>query len=370
MNTKNFQDPERGQAGREAQSPFAPLSQTSESGQNFVETPRGLAALGTDFEGGHTNLGAQRPRAPLDSISDRGQGACDARTEPAPVGPLLDDAYLRLISSTVDDMESLRKATANRLAQLTRVGLDADGKNRGLGLDQRAPEVLTAGDLLEGVKELEADAIKTMERHLRASPLHPWIKESKGVGDKQAARLLAVVGDPYWNTLHGRPRTVSELWAYCGLAVIGGEAQRLRRGMRANWSTKAKTRAYLVAEAIVKAGVRKTDKDLDETQIDGYPVDNRHATSPLAQVYLDRRRATAERLHATPCVRCGPSGKPALPGSPWGGGHKQADALRVVSKELLKGLWIAARAVYAERGYGPAQLDEDEGGTSLAPLAA
>jgi len=44
-----------------------------------------------------------------------------------------------------------------------------------------------------------------------------------------------------------------------------------------------------------------------------------------------------------PCVRCGPSGKPALPGSDWSAGHRHADALRVTAKEILKGLWLASR---------------------------
>ena len=63
-------------------------------------------------------------------------------------------------------------------------------------------------------------------------------------------------------------------------------------------------------------------------------------------VYDARRAVTTERLHAAPCVRCGPSGKSASTGSPWSLGHQHADALRIVSKEILKDLWRAAREIH------------------------
>jgi hypothetical protein len=57
-----------------------------------------------------------------------------------------------------------------------------------------------------------------------------------------------------------------------------------------------------------------------------------------------RRKAKTEgRLHAKPCVRCGPSGSPAAEGSPWSDAHRHADALRYAGKQFLKELWIASR---------------------------
>ena len=60
------------------------------------------------------------------------------------------------------------------------------------------------------------------------------------------------------------------------------------------------------------------------------------------QVYDLRRLTTAERVHATDCPRCGPSGKPAPAGSPWSKGHQHADALRIVGKRILRDLWEAS----------------------------
>lgn len=64
--------------------------------------------------------------------------------------------------------------------------------------------------------------------------------------------------------------------------------------------------------------------------------------SPLRDVYDARRLTTIDRVHATPCVRCGPASKPAPEGSPWSLAHQHADALRIVGKELLRDLWHAA----------------------------
>ncbi len=196
------------------------------------------------------------------------------------------------------------------------------------------------------------------------------------MGEKQAARLLAAIRDPYWNDLHDRPRTVSELWAYAGyhtlpvsghagrdshtgIAADRGQlpvgqslsdthkrdadgsktghvdqsgcdapstsvhvAAKRAKGQRANWSSDAKMRAYLISESVVKAG------------------------GPWREVYDKRKAATEGRTHAAPCVRCGPSGKPALPGSEWSKGHRHADALRITSKEILKGMWTEARRLH------------------------
>lgn len=63
---------------------------------------------------------------------------------------------------------------------------------------------------------------------------------------------------------------------------------------------------------------------------------------PYRAVYETRRQTTADRTHADLCVRCGPAGRPAQPGTPWSKAHQHADALRVVGKAILRDLWLAA----------------------------
>jgi hypothetical protein len=271
----------------------------------------------------------------------------------------LADPFLALAADVLDDTEATKIANENRLRQLTRTAVDSDGEERGFGLDESHPDVANLAALVALLGQVEHQAVLQLQRKMRKHPLGPWIKSQKGVGDKQAARLLAVIGDPYWNDLHNRPRTVSELWAYSGLHVLpasqigigtqdtfaggdsspaggdssqashadhvafAGVAARRQKGTKANWSTLAKTRAYLISESMLRAGNR--------------------------EVYDKRKAATEGRLHGAPCVRCGPKGKPAQPGSPWSDGHRHADALRIQSKELLKGLWREAKRLHEEQ---------------------
>ena len=124
------------------------------------------------------------------------------------------DALLLFHADTLDGWESLRIATQNRIRTLTST------EDWGKGVPEGLPEVQVA---LEGLAELEArerGATLALQRSMRRHPLGPYVKGLKGVGDKQAARLLAAIGDPYWHGLEDRPRTVSELWAFCGYHVI------------------------------------------------------------------------------------------------------------------------------------------------------
>lgn len=285
--------------------------------------------------------------------TEDGSAATNQLTTPAS-GSLLADPFLALSADVLDDTESTKIANENRLRQLT--FSFADG---GFGLTEDHPDVWNLIKLVEALGKVEHQAVLQLQRKMRKHPLGPWVKAQKGVGDKQAARLLASIGDPYWNDLHNRPRTVSELWAYCGLHVLpashpsddsqrsaaggysisaggdsgqrlgatqpflAGVAARRQKGTKANWSTLAKTRAYLISESMLRSGNR--------------------------EVYDKRKAATEGRLHASPCVRCGPKGKPALPGSAWSDGHRHADALRIQSKELLKGLWREAKRIHEEQ---------------------
>jgi hypothetical protein len=116
---------------------------------------------------------------------------------------------LSLLAETLDDLERTRIAAENRARSLAQV-YDLEGE----------PPHVQAVALAEAIKALEHGAELQLKRALRQHPLGAWVRRSIGVGEKQGARLLAAIGDPYWNTLHDRPRTVSELWAYCGYHTL------------------------------------------------------------------------------------------------------------------------------------------------------
>jgi hypothetical protein len=208
----------------------------------------------------------------------------------------------------VDDLERVRIATDNRLRSLIQV----------YGLTMEHPDVAAVAALATQLADQERQAVRNLSRVMRAHPLGPVIGATVGVGFKQAARLLAVIGDPYWNDLHDRPRTVSELWAYCGYHVlhpgdqtatdtqfsgVAGVAPKHRKGEQANWNEKARMRTRLIAEQCI-----------------------RHRSSPYRPLYDDARVKYADK-GLTP-------------------GHEHNRALRMVAKELLKDLWCAARFIH------------------------
>lgn len=305
-------------------------------------------------------------------------------TAPKVEPPVLADPMLALLADVLDDLERTRIANENRLRQLTRIEVDADGIERGFGLTLDQLQAASVASLVAGLAAMEHQATLSLRRALRAHPLGPWIASTAGVGEKQGARLLAAIGDPYWNTLHDRPRTVSELWAYCGYHVLpvgghlicgthravaadgaqagtghtapathrrgadavvpggdtgqkggapqvtsAGVAPRRARGQRANWSTTAKMRAFLVAESCIKC-----------------------RQSPYRLVYDATRAKYSEATHAVVCVRCGPAGMPAPVGSALSDGHKHARALRAVAKQVLKDLWREAKQLHEACGVG------------------
>lgn len=270
------------------------------------------------------------------------------------------DPTLLMYSEIVDDFEEVRKANSNRLKMLTRNEPDKDGKFRGGNYSTNSPEVERLEYYVEQLKMAEDRAIKDLEAQLRRNPLYKWAQDAKGVGAKQLARLLAIIGDPFVNGRLDQRRTVSALWAYSGLAVTeDGTAPKLRRGVQANWSTRAKTRAYLIAESCVKqlcAACREAKKDpgLDHNECDalaapvesGSDVLDDHMSSDrqftgvvegctcpkYRRVYDERRQHTAKTR------------------PDWTPGHAHADAVRKVSKEVLKDLWRAARDWHMEKG--------------------
>lgn len=335
---------------------------------------------------------------------------------------LLDPA-LALAADIVDDLERVRIANQNRLRQLTRHGPDKDGRHRGFGLTDEHPDVANLTALVTGLEQLETAAVKNLQTKMRKHPLGPWVKAQRGVGDKQAARLLACIGDPYWRpqlvyededgtiirTVPAGPRTVSALWAYCGLHVLPagqvsdgirsinasgdaghdtdhgttgtpevapvGVAARRRKGVRSNWSTKAKMRTYLIAESCVKqldaacrgghvvadahtssaaaAGVtpdQRPDHCMDDVR--NYTVGASTVDSPRGS---DTQDGFAVPAPATPSVpvggcRCSPyrlvyerrRAHTATTHPEWTDGHSHQDALRIASKAILKDLWRAA----------------------------
>lgn len=220
------------------------------------------------------------------------------------------DALLLILADRLNDMEGLRKATANQLSALTR-SADIQG---GKGLSEHSKVAVSMADWLALLEKEEHKVVLQLQRALRQHPLGRWVKDTVGIGEKQGARLIAAIGDPYWNHAEGRPRRgPAELWAYCGYAP----GQKRRRGVQSNWNAEAKMRAYLCAESCIK---QTGDADGATTSNGGT-----RRRSPYRDVYDAARANWAERDTSD--------------------AHKHAHGLRCVAKAILKDLWLAARAI-------------------------
>lgn len=281
-----------------------------------------MTALPIELDRGHRRLESQTPTAAVDLLPAEPTIAAQPKGESARLAYSL----LALYADQLDDFEALRIAQQNRLRALAEYAPPAD------------PTLARIEATVDALAALEHGAELELKRALRKHPLGPWVKATVGVGEKQGARLLAAIGDPYWNTLHDRPRTISELWAYCGLHVLhlgrgpldtqppiaevdpssdpglvardarrpaAGVAARRKRGECANWSTTAKSRAYLVAVACMK-----------------------QRRSAYRKAYDDRRAHTA------------------VTHPEWTDGHSHNDALRITSKAILRDLWIESRRLH------------------------
>lgn len=288
---------------------------SASSGQGKRDTQLSSAAAGTPLDSaGHSRHDAHSMLADaVDPLHDTGLGPRDTQGGTAGVVDPLH--FVLLAADTLDDLEGARMGMNSRLFFLTR-SVDEGGK----GVPESHPVAIQLEALKAGLAALEHEAELTLKRELRKHPLHPWIKATVGIGEKQAGRLLAATGDPYVRD-DGTLRTLSQFRSYCGFGDAA--AQRLVRGQKVTWSPVARSRTWLIAEACMK-----------------------QRTSPYRAVYDAAREHYADAVHAAPCPRCGPKGKPAPEGSPLSDGHKHARGLRAVAKAVLRDLWREAKRLH------------------------
>lgn len=236
---------------------------------------------------------------------------------------------LRLYAEMFDDVQRFRIATENKI------------RSGGVSTD-------VIGATLKHYEMVEHDMKLAMQRCYRktaSTGIREWQKSELGIGEPTLAWLLGIIGDVRiaipmrWEGTgkdnrvlvadESHQRSISQLWSYCG---HGDPLRKKTKGMgqdaaMALGNPLTKVLVWKLATACLKAGVRESSTV---------------AISHYGEVYMKRRAVTQDRLHETPCIRCGPSGKPAAVGSPWSKAHQLGDALRIIGKEVLRDLWIAA----------------------------
>jgi hypothetical protein len=283
-------------------------------------------------------------------------------------------ALLTIFADALNDLESVRIATANRLNALT-----ADPPwGKGLA---GTPEAERMAGMVEALAQLEHQAELELRRTVRKHPLGPWIKRTIGVGEKQGARLLAAIGDPTWNAAADRPRRgPAELWAYCGLHVLhpdqnGSDPQACPVGVQSLSDPGQRISGDQLAPAGVgpSSPVDQRFHDTRKEGVGGGPSDAADQSLrdthiiPVGGVAPKRRRGQRSNwnaearmrvwLVAQSCIKNTNSPyrsvydarreRTAETHPEWTPGHSHNDALRIVAKAIVKDLWREARSLRA-----------------------
>ena len=224
-------------------------------------------------------------------------------------------AVITLNADIVDDIERTRIANENRLRQLT--ADEAWGK----GVDPAvAIEVQNLTAMIDNLCALEHAAVRNLERAMKNHPLGPWVNATIGIGLKTTARFLGAIGDPAMR------RGPAQLWAYCGLHTVNGEAPRKKSGQKANWNNVARMRVYLMAESCIKQSRSPYRSLYDRARVkyDGMPCD---------RDYMSKRVPGATE----------PQRIIAQVGDPLPPFMAHNRAMRLVMKAIVKDVWREAR---------------------------
>jgi hypothetical protein len=229
-----------------------------------------------------------------------------------------------VLAATLDDLEKMRIMSGNRIAAAQHAYGDA------------LPHLHEAfAPLLDAEHRAELMLKRVWRRH----PLAPWARTIPGCGEKLIARLVALTGEPslravgHWaaSGTHRRlwvvdgyeERTAAQLVAYCG---HGDPVRSVRR-------------PGMTQEELFKQGNPAAKQAAWKL---GYQF-MRTPGSPYRTVYLSARERYADKRHVRTCHRCGPPGRPALPGAPWSENHKHHAAIRNTTHLFLTDLWRESR---------------------------
>jgi hypothetical protein len=243
-----------------------------------------------------------------------------------------------------EDLQNTRIALSHRIGVMAK-----QNKKEKLWLTLSPGERAVAVAMIEDFEEakaetqrLEAMVERKLVKAMKGHPLAGFIKATPGLGLASVARLLAQIKNPSWHSAENRPRTLDELYSYCGMGVeSNGIAPHRRRGTQGHWNDEARKWIILIAERCIMADGKPTKA--------GYS----RGRSPYRDVYDEAREKYRDAVHTRPCPRCGTKrevveGKavknvPADVGTPLSDNHQHARARRYVAKRILRDLWQADR---------------------------
>lgn len=272
------------------------------------------------------------------------------------------------------DLQELRMQAGNRSAR----------KTKDTTLDDEDKAFLA--DTKKRLSELERCALKEVTRLLKYQPIWDYLQEIRGVGPTIAGVLISEIDIRRCNT-------VSQLWAYCGLAVgPDGKATRKRKGEKLSYNPWLKTKVVKVlGDSFIKSCAWDADVGYctaaaarDEVgEVITYTDEEGKVRKKMTRVplpegivpyrkFYDARKTRQENTRVDTCMACdgkhtviridreedtAPGVKKPRMNIPcpnceggtkkpmWGASkeHRHKDAVRYMVKMFLLDLWVAWR---------------------------
>jgi len=222
-------------------------------------------------------------------------------------------------------VQNVRKAQANQI--------------RAMVADDLIPPEQAAEWIASMVKPLiseENRMARKTAKQLKGMPIwEGWLRHVRGVDVKLGAQLIAHI-QPI-----GDFDNVAKLWAYAGLSVIDGKAQRRMKGQKSNWNPELKTICFNFGASIEKAG------------------------GPYRDLY-DRYGARDLAVHPEPIEVKRKDGSTY---KDYSKGHMRNRRLRYAEKIFLSHLWQAWREMEGLPVRGPYAIEYLGHTTILSPWA-
>ena len=92
----------------------------------------------------------------------------------------------------------------------------------------------------------EKDVLKYASKKMKDHPIYEWLIDQRGIAATFAIILMGYIDIE-------KTETASGLWRLCGLAVIGGKAEKPKKGEKLAYNPHLKSRCYLLGESFLKA---------------------------------------------------------------------------------------------------------------------
>lgn len=241
-----------------------------------------------------------------------------------------------LIASTmgfrIDASEKERKSVFSA-AKTYRLAIEKGGEGQRRADDQQrnalsalVPIILASASNRATWDKLRLDIEREMRVTARTLPVYAWAKSVKGFGDLGLAIISGEAGIPI-----GEYRTISGLWKRMGLAVINGERQARKRdkdeAAAHGYSPRRRAEIWTLADSMFR---HQWHGAKEEEGIVAGP------SGPYGEVYAYRRAHTAPRIEATADLSFSSPDK-------WTLARCNNDAKRIMTKALLRDLWVKAR---------------------------